>query len=722
MTIIDSYRSKNDIKEMSNSSFNDHPRPKQKTEGHNRSSSIPAGNVANLAITSQVLGDNHSTTFSNMNIGHKYTTRELYMASRTRNTRIQEPNDTPLKFVKPDPVAFSFTGYSTKTRRPSVDATIPTRGQKIDIESFTSLVPFVTPRTPSKKMNTKYIFPPTHYSMTPGITAPYSSPGNRYQRIHETPFQSNDVPRRAESMPVNSVSGETHGSNAGYSQGNLMKRFKLLSNQSEDVYMSQKSPSSTLTDHYIEDVFLSSSPTNISSFDNNLFNTNSSSMKKLLITPSTSSLSCDTPRDVLASPFLGKQLHMNSKNTSITCHPLGIMQGIMDDDNETTILDMRNSSRLSDREDSSSMDSCDDDIHSIPFPESSGLTNHVCWTDQPHFLNPEYFKNPDTSLVFHPSTSSSELPADIVSTTILTIESPRSLDIGNYGREEQEHSIDYFSETFEVLEVLGNGSFANVFKVMDRKTDQIYAIKRTTRPFIGFSDRARKIQEAETMWQLGSHANCLSLIGCWEQRGHLYLQLEYCDGGSLHNLIHRMVQQEQIISESSLWNLIYQIGQGLKYIHSKGFVHLDIKPENILVTLNGWLKISDFGLTRFIGTDDDNHFHELDMEGDKVYMAPELLDEQPLTKCSDIFSLGLILLELAANIELPSQGDAWRALRMNQFQEIHIDEHISYDLIHLIFSMLHSDPSQRPSLDYILDEASMHLRLHNDSPTFPMIV
>jgi hypothetical protein len=73
----------------------------------------------------------------------------------------------------------------------------------------------------------------------------------------------------------------------------------------------------------------------------------------------------------------------------------------------------------------------------------------------------------------------------------------------------------------------------------------------------------------------------------------------------------------------------------------------------------------------------------------------------PIFTCS----LGLIILELSANIELPSQGDSWRSLRTGVFDEIHFDSDISEDLIHLIFAMLHPDPYQRPSMHDIINMA-----------------
>lgn len=103
----------------------------------------------------------------------------------------------------------------------------------------------------------------------------------------------------------------------------------------------------------------------------------------------------------------------------------------------------------------------------------------------------------------------------------------------------------------------------------------------------------------------------------------------------------------------------------------------------------------------------------MDIEGDNVYMAPEILEglsERP----SDIFSLGLILLELAANIILPSQGETWQKLRHEDFEEIQFEQSISIRLRSLIFQMLRTNPMERPPLEFIISESCMSVPIDFD--------
>jgi len=103
----------------------------------------------------------------------------------------------------------------------------------------------------------------------------------------------------------------------------------------------------------------------------------------------------------------------------------------------------------------------------------------------------------------------------------------------------------------------------------------------------------------------------------------------------------------------------------LKEIHDIGYMHLDMKPANILITFEGALKIGDFGLAQ----PSTSPTEEVDVEGDREYMAPEMLRGKA-GKAADIFSLGLMTLEMATNCSLPENGPTWVALRSGDLSEV----------------------------------------------------
>lgn len=109
---------------------------------------------------------------------------------------------------------------------------------------------------------------------------------------------------------------------------------------------------------------------------------------------------------------------------------------------------------------------------------------------------------------------------------------------------------------------------------------------------------------------------------------------------------------------------VLTVPQGIQHIHDAGFVHLDLKPSNILIDFEGTLKIGDFGMATALPAEKGPDF-----EGDREYLAYEVLRGE-IDKPADIFSLGLIMLEVAANVKLPDNGATWQALRFGDFSEI----------------------------------------------------
>ena len=106
------------------------------------------------------------------------------------------------------------------------------------------------------------------------------------------------------------------------------------------------------------------------------------------------------------------------------------------------------------------------------------------------------------------------------------------------------------------------------------------------------------------------------------------------------------------------------VSKGLKHIHESGYIHLDMKPANVLVAFDGVLKIADFGMaTRWPAN------AGIEGEGDREYIGPEILMGK-YDKPADVFALGLIMLEIAGNVELPDNGASWQKLRSGDMSDV----------------------------------------------------
>ncbi|CAJ1405153.1 unnamed protein product [Effrenium voratum] len=186
----------------------------------------------------------------------------------------------------------------------------------------------------------------------------------------------------------------------------------------------------------------------------------------------------------------------------------------------------------------------------------------------------------------------------------------------------------------------------------------------------------------------------------WLEDGRLHIQTELCDGSLRGRLKQRQDLLNPKFSEPEILEVLRHVASGLRVLHGLGFAHLDIKPDNILVSR--CYKIGDLGLaSAAMGTGCDDI-----TEGDCRYLAKEVLqgDLSELPK-ADVFSLGLVLYELATNpTPLPSNGEEWQLLRHDAKVSI---LKLSASSQQLIQDMVHFRKELRPSCEELLQKVGV---------------
>ncbi|CAD5121038.1 DgyrCDS9578 [Dimorphilus gyrociliatus] len=247
------------------------------------------------------------------------------------------------------------------------------------------------------------------------------------------------------------------------------------------------------------------------------------------------------------------------------------------------------------------------------------------------------------------------------------------------------------SENFIVLSRIGNGSFGEVFKVRSKTTGELFAIKRTIDCFRGNFDRKLKMREVDKYNRIPSHPNCVKFFRAWEENRRFFIQTELC-----YASLDKYVSREQSIPEIELCYWLIDLLKALSHLHRHSLVHLDVKPENIFIELNGICKLGDYGIMHDLYSDKDTDFQE----GDPKYLAPEVMNESFNTK-ADIFSLGMSMLELAGNLNLPRRGAAWHDLRTGKIPH-HFLNNYSPEFQSIIVQMLCPNPVNRPSAEKML--------------------
>ncbi|XP_051958265.1 membrane-associated tyrosine- and threonine-specific cdc2-inhibitory kinase [Xyrauchen texanus] len=269
----------------------------------------------------------------------------------------------------------------------------------------------------------------------------------------------------------------------------------------------------------------------------------------------------------------------------------------------------------------------------------------------------------------------------------------------------------FFSQCFINLGLIGRGSFGEVFKVESLADGCQYAVKRSVQRFRGEGERARSINEARNHEGLHSHPHVLGFIAAWEEAGHLYIQTELC----CTSLLLYAEEQPSHTGEACAWTYLCDMLSALEHLHTQGFAHLDIKPANVFLTKSGRLKLGDFGLLLKLSTDAQTQGIEIEketgreqedlQEGDPRYMAPELLRGE-YGSAADIFSLGVSILELACNIEVPKGGDGWQQLRQGHLPA-EFTNALSADLQYVLRLMLTPEPCDRVTAQQLLSLPSV---------------
>ena len=206
-------------------------------------------------------------------------------------------------------------------------------------------------------------------------------------------------------------------------------------------------------------------------------------------------------------------------------------------------------------------------------------------------------------------------------------------------------------ERYEIVEILGEGGMAFVYKARDKQLQRDVAIKTLKPNYVNqekFVDRFRR--EAQTAANL-NHPNIVQIFD-WGIDDEPYFVMEYIEGNTLTSIIssNRTVGLNDILYIGS------QVANGLKEAHKRGLVHRDIKPGNIMITPDGKVKVTDFGIVSLQNEESDITKTGAVL-GTASYISPEQAQGKPVSFESDLYSLGTVLYELIVG-KPPFVGDS----------------------------------------------------------------
>ena len=191
-------------------------------------------------------------------------------------------------------------------------------------------------------------------------------------------------------------------------------------------------------------------------------------------------------------------------------------------------------------------------------------------------------------------------------------------------------------DNYVLLDLIGEGAFGKVYRAQRKCTNQIVAIKKIGKKKKQEKELKNLRQEIEILRKL-YHENVIQLLDSFETNTEICLVTELAQGQ-----LYEILEEDKKLPETEIKFIARQLVAGLFYLHNNNIIHRDIKPQNVLISANGIIKICDFGFARAI----ESKAMITSMKGTPLYMAPELLREYPYNQKADLWSLGVIMYEL----------------------------------------------------------------------------
>src|SRR3954471_23124362 len=245
---------------------------------------------------------------------------------------------------------------------------------------------------------------------------------------------------------------------------------------------------------------------------------------------------------------------------------------------------------------------------------------------------------------------------------------------------------------FELVETLGIGGMGTVYKARDIQLDRLVALKLLRKDLAEEVDYATRLQQEARVAASVNHPNVVQVFSSGQDHGQFYLVMELVDHGSLDDLIEQKKKlPEELVLEAGI-----QVAKGLRAAHTKGLIHRDVKPANILFADEHTAKIGDFGLA---GVAAETGETRNEIWGTPYYVAPERLNNEPEDFRSDIYSLGATLFH-AISGRAPIEADtnsatALRDLKNRPLNLRTIAPEVSPETARVLQRMIAPNPAQR---------------------------
>ncbi len=246
---------------------------------------------------------------------------------------------------------------------------------------------------------------------------------------------------------------------------------------------------------------------------------------------------------------------------------------------------------------------------------------------------------------------------------------------------------------YEILEEVGNGGMAVVYKARDFDTGAIVAVKILREEYLDNEEFCRRFRNESRAIALLNHSNIVKIFDVCNTPTLQYIVMEFIDGISLKDYI----EQQRVLSWKEAVYFTSQILRALMQAHSKGIVHRDIKPQNIMLLPNGRIKVTDFGIARLVSSQTSTITDKA--IGSVHYIAPEQARGATTDARADLYSVGVMLYEMLTG-RLPFEANSAVSVAVMQLQADpkmprEVNPNIPVGLEEITVQAMQKDPASR---------------------------
>ncbi len=233
----------------------------------------------------------------------------------------------------------------------------------------------------------------------------------------------------------------------------------------------------------------------------------------------------------------------------------------------------------------------------------------------------------------------------------------------------KEDNKDVHFDDFQIISVVGRGSFGKVCLVEYKNSGELYAMKSIKKDILIDNEQIENTLLEKKILQTVNHPFLCKLVFCFQTLDRVYFIMNFVRGGELFQHLKKC----KVFEEERAKFYAAQIGMALDYLHSKGIIYRDLKPENILLDEQGYLQLADFGMAKILKKNEK----ALSFCGTPEYLAPEIITSDGHDYMADWWSFGVLLYEMLNALPPFYNENVEKMYQMIRFSELKFSKRVT---------------------------------------------